>query len=93
MNLDGIHLPSDKVIKSLEEADSNKYLGVLEADEVTVNEMRDKVKKEYCKRVRNKCWKQSYIVRMFSKLLILGSISDEIFCSILRVVKISTRDN
>ena len=59
VNSDGIHLPSDKVIKSLEEADSNKYLGVLEADEVTVNEMRDKVKKEYCKRVRNKCWKQS----------------------------------
>ena len=59
MNSDGIHLPSDKVIKSLEEADSNKYLGVLEADEVTVIEMRDKVKKEYYKRVRNKCWKQN----------------------------------
>ena len=54
-----IHLPSDKIIKSLEEADSNQYLGVLEADEVTVNEMRDKVKKEYYKRVINKCWKQS----------------------------------
>ena len=41
---DGIQLPNDKVIKSLEEGESYKYLGVLEADEVIVNEMKDKVK-------------------------------------------------
>ena len=35
-----------KVIKSLER-ESYKYLGVLEADEVMVNEMKDKVKKEH----------------------------------------------
>ena len=44
---DGIQFLNDKVIKSLEEGDSYKYLGVLEADEVMVNEMNDKVKKEY----------------------------------------------
>ena len=44
---DGIQLLNDKVIKSLEEGESYKYLGVLEADEVMVNEMNDKVKKEY----------------------------------------------
>ena len=49
---DGIELPNDKVIKSLEEGESYKYLGVLEADEVMVNEMKDKVKKEYYRRVR-----------------------------------------
>ena len=49
---DGIQLPSDKVIKSLEEGESYKYLGVLEADEVIVNEMKDKVKKTYYRRVR-----------------------------------------
>ena len=43
-------MPNDKVIKSLE---SYKYLGVLEADEVMVNEIKDKVKKEYYKKVRN----------------------------------------
>ena len=48
----GIHLPNDKVIKSLEEGESYKYLGVLEADEVMVNEMKDKVKKDYYRRVR-----------------------------------------
>ena len=44
---DGIQLLNDKVIKSLEEGESYKYLGVLEADEVMVSEMNDKVKKEY----------------------------------------------
>ena len=44
---DGIQLLNDKVIKSLEEGESYKYLGVLEADEVMVSKMNDKVKKEY----------------------------------------------
>ena len=44
---DSIQLLNDKVIESLEEGESYKYLGVLEADEVMVNEMNDKVKKEY----------------------------------------------
>ena len=50
---DGIELPNDKEIKSLEEGESYKYLGLLEADEVMVNEMKDKVKKEYYRRVRS----------------------------------------
>ena len=58
IKLDGIELPNDKVIKSLEEGESYKYLGVLEADKVMVNEMKDKVKKEYYRRAR-RCWKQS----------------------------------
>ena len=49
---DGIQLPNNKVIKSLEERESYQYLGVLEADEVMVNELKDKVKKEYYRRVR-----------------------------------------
>ena len=53
MKPDGTELPNEKVIKSLEEGESYKYfLGVLEADEVMVNEMKDKVKKEYYRRVR-----------------------------------------
>ena len=49
---DGIQLPNDKVIKSLEEGGSYKYLGVLEADEVMVNKMKNKVKEECYGRVR-----------------------------------------
>ena len=49
---DGIQLPNDKVIKSLEEGESYKNLDVLEADKVMVNEMKDKVKKEYYRRVK-----------------------------------------
>ena len=44
---DGIQLSHGKVIKSLEEGETYKYLLVLEADEVMVNKMKDKVKKEY----------------------------------------------
>ena len=49
---DGIELPNDKVIKSLEEGESYKYFGVLEADQVMVNEMKVEVQKEYNRRVR-----------------------------------------
>ena len=49
---DGIQLLNNKVIKSLEERESYKYLSVLEADEVMVIEMKDTVKKEYYRRVR-----------------------------------------
>ena len=44
---DGIQLPNDKVIESLEEGESYKYLGVLEAQSI-----KDNVKKEYYRRVR-----------------------------------------
>ena len=46
VNSDSIQLTTDKVIKSLdeEEGGSYKYLDVLEADEVMLNEMKDKVK-------------------------------------------------
>ena len=52
---DGTELPNGKVNNSLEEGESYKYLGVLETDEMMVNEMKDKAKKEYSRRVR-KVW-------------------------------------
>ena len=52
MKSESIQLPNDKVIKSLEDGESYGYFGVLEADEVMVNEMKDKVKREYYRRVR-----------------------------------------
>ena len=52
VKLDGIQLPNDRVIKPLEEGESYKYYGVLEADEVMVNEMKDKVQKKYYRRVK-----------------------------------------
>ena len=47
VNSDGIELSNEKVIKLIEEGESYKYLGVLDADELMVNEMKDKVKKEH----------------------------------------------
>ena len=45
----GIELPDGKVIKSLQEGESYKYLGILEADRFLGEEMKLKVSKEYFK--------------------------------------------
>ena len=49
---DGIKMPDDQVIKSLKEGEVYKYLGILQADEVQVKEMKGKVGSEYRRRVR-----------------------------------------
>ena len=45
-----IELSDDKVIKSLQEGESVKYLGLLEADRFLGEEIKWKVSKEYCRR-------------------------------------------
>ena len=49
---EGIELPEGKVIKSLQEGESYKYLGILEADRFLEEEMKVKVSKEYFRRLR-----------------------------------------
>ena len=51
-NLDGVELPNEKTRKLQEKGKFCKYLGVQEADEIMVNEMKDKVKKEYYRKMR-----------------------------------------
>ena len=48
----GIDLPDGKVMKSLREGESYKYLGILEADEFLEEKMKLKVSKEYIRRLR-----------------------------------------
>ena len=48
----GIKLPDGKVIKSLQEGESYKYLGILEADEFLEEKMKLNVSKEYIRRLR-----------------------------------------
>ena len=48
----GIELPDDKVIKSLQEGESYKYLGILEADKFLEEKMKLNVSKEYIRRLR-----------------------------------------
>ena len=48
----GIELPDGKVIKSLQEGESYKYLGILEADKFLEEKMKLNVSKEYIKRLR-----------------------------------------
>ena len=48
----GIELPDGKVIKSLQEGESYKYLGILEADKFLEKKMKLNVSKEYIRRKR-----------------------------------------
>ena len=50
--VEGVKLPSGKVIRGLNNEEGYKYLGILEADEMKHEETRNKVKKEYYNRVR-----------------------------------------
>ena len=49
---DGINLPDGKEMRSLNECDGYKYLGVTEADKIKNKEMKEKVCKEYKRRIR-----------------------------------------
>ena len=51
-NSDGIKMPDDKAIKSFKGSEGYKYLGVLQAAEVQVQEIKRKVSNEYKRRVR-----------------------------------------
>ena len=48
----GIELPDGKVIKSLQQGESHKYLGILEADKFLEERMKLNVSKEYIRRLR-----------------------------------------
>ena len=48
----GIELPDGKVIKSLQEGESYRYLGILEADKFLEEKMKWNVSTEYIRRLR-----------------------------------------
>ena len=47
-----IELPNGKAMKSLQEGESYKYLGILEADKLLEEKMKLNVSKEYVRRLR-----------------------------------------
>ena len=49
---EGISMLDGKMMKNIKEG-GYKYLGILEADGVKQKEMKDQIKKEYMRRVRN----------------------------------------
>ena len=48
----GIELPNQVVIKRLREKGTYKYFGILEANTIKQQEMKEKIKKEYLGRAR-----------------------------------------
>ena len=49
---EGITLPDDTTIRAMEESEGYKYLGVLEASDMLHDQMKDKIRKEYLRRVK-----------------------------------------
>ena len=49
---DGIELPKHDKIRTLEENETYKYLGILEADTIKQVQMKDTIRKEYLRRTR-----------------------------------------
>ena len=47
-----MELPNQVKIRTLEEKETYKYLGILEADTIKKVEMKEKIKKEYLRRTR-----------------------------------------
>ena len=45
-------MPDGKMMKNIEEG-GYRYLGILEADSVNHQEMKDQIKRQYIRRVRN----------------------------------------
>ena len=66
-----IELPDGKVIKFLQEDDSYKYLGILEAEKFLEDQMKLNVSKEYIRRLR-KLLKSKLIGGALFRGVILG---------------------
>ena len=49
---DGMELPNQDRIRTLEENETYKYLGILEADTIKQVQMKDMTRKEYLRRTR-----------------------------------------
>ena len=49
---DGMELPNHDRIMTLEEKETDKYLGILEADTIKQVQMKDMIRKEYFRRTR-----------------------------------------
>ena len=51
---DGIEQPNQEKIRTLGEKETYKYLGILEADTIKQAEMKEKIKKEYLRKLLKK---------------------------------------
>ena len=49
---EGIDMPNGEIMKSIDEGEGYKYLGILEADGIKHGEMKETVNKEYVRRIR-----------------------------------------
>ena len=65
--MDGVELQNQVVIRTLREKESYKYLGILEAETIKQQEMKEKSKKEYIRRN-----KKLLKIKLYSRSLVRG---------------------
>ena len=78
----GIELPDDKAIKSLQEGESYKYLGILEAERFLGVEIKLKVSKEHFSKLKKSSKVKIEWWEFRSRSQYLGSVPFKIFSSI-----------
>ena len=64
---DGMELPNQDKIRTRGENETHKYLGILEADTIKQEEIKDKIRKEYPRRTR-----KLLETKLYSRNLIKG---------------------
>ena len=77
---EGIELPNGAKIRSLDDQEGYKYLGILQFDDIKHKEMKEKLKKEYAKRVR----------KMLKSQLNVGNVIQAINTSALSIIRYSS---
>ena len=78
----GTELSDGKVVKSLQDDESYKYLGILEADRFLGEEMKLNVSKEYFRRLKKSSEVKIEWWEFSSRSQYLGSVPCKIFSSI-----------
>ena len=64
---DGIELPNHDKIRTLEENETYKYLGIMEADTIKQVQMKNTIRKEYLRRTRKQNSRQNSPAKTSSK--------------------------
>ena len=70
---DGMELPNQEKIRTLREKETYKYLGILKADTIKQQDMKEKNKKEYLRRTRKQLKTKLYYRNLIKEIPVLFS--------------------
>ena len=82
---DGREQPNHDKIRTLEEKETYKYLGILEADTIKQVQMKDAIRKEYLRRTRKTTRDKTLQQKHHQRNKYLGCAPSQIFQTLLQV--------